>query len=374
MVEPGLNNIADEENDRHRDAAPEATAPVSESPYMTMYPNVKKFLFFQCPTHYFEFKEWKQQNLSLATILFIMLFLAIPGMATRFNLPWIGLGTETIAQFVGQLSLVPLNALLVTYTGSVATLVYHPVPVGPDAPPPSYVQGWAMWMLTKTNIEDSICYGCVVANTSIFLGRVMHGACTEAEAANIWLSQQCNPVANRSVGLCDTCTYYLPLVIYLFLVFPQPLCSARLSAGDVHGAPATARRLEGYFVPRCADCLHGVDGRFALHHGYFGRLGRSAHAAVPPWILGRLLHRREGQPHQLCAVHATSRDSRRAGGIGQAVAGAGEPATVRSCHPLPSNAHVCRIPSGPWCGTSPTRSARRSTPCLAAWSAYTASY
>ena len=201
MVEPGPNNIADEENDRHRDAAPEATTPVNKSSYKTMYPNVKKFLFFQSPAHSFEFKLWKQQNLSLHMAIAMLLFIGVPNMATRFNWQWIGLGTETTAQFVGQLSLVPLNVLFVVYIGSLVILNYHPVQVGPDAPPPSQLQGWAVWALTKTNIEDLICYGCIVANTSIFIGRVMHGACTEPEAANIWLTQQCNPVANRSAGL-----------------------------------------------------------------------------------------------------------------------------------------------------------------------------
>jgi uncharacterized membrane protein len=111
-------------------------------------------------------------------------------MVSRFNWPWFGPDTETTAQFVGQLSLVPLNVLFALYVGS---LVYrHRFPEHTSA-----AARWAAWILTDVAIEDFLCYFSAIAYTSIFIGRVQRGQCTEAEARSIWLSQSCNPVADR---------------------------------------------------------------------------------------------------------------------------------------------------------------------------------
>jgi hypothetical protein len=184
-------------NDEHRSNgvdAPAATAAAEaqhKSPYTTAYPdaNTWSIVLFQDSAHYPEYKAWQQRTLSLWPVISMLAFIGIPNMSSRFNWQWFGVGTETTAQLVGQLSLVPLNMLFGLH---IYSLVYRR-----STPEPLGARSWATWLLKAFPIEDVICYGCIVANTSIFIGRVQRGACTEAEAASIWLSQQCNPVANR---------------------------------------------------------------------------------------------------------------------------------------------------------------------------------
>ena len=91
------------------------------SPYTTTYPNLNKLLLFEDPTHRLDFKAWKRRTLSIAVTMVLMTAVGVLHMVSRFNWPWFGPDTETTAQFVGQLSLVPLNVLFALYVGS---LVY----------------------------------------------------------------------------------------------------------------------------------------------------------------------------------------------------------------------------------------------------------
>ena len=159
---------------------------------------------------YQEYKKWQRSCISIYVVMFIIIFVAIPNMATRLNWPWMGTTTENGWHLFAQIFVIIVNIMIFpVFLGSYFYLQRYPTDDALSASG-QWIHRTCRYILHEAAIEDWLCYVTAVCNVSVFLGRVTYGPCPAGTELNIWETQQCNPVA-----MCHSFPHDAVLMIYV---------------------------------------------------------------------------------------------------------------------------------------------------------------